>query len=170
MRQTLLVSLVAALLLAGCSGKSPAPAVQPAASQAPANHTALAPLHFAGSFMVGADPSNYVPVATPVGGGGPCSLSASTCYKHAFTVPDDAGNVSVAADLKWGNAANDLDLYLYQGDTLVSQDGINSLPPSGAPTPEQVMHADGLAPGSYTFWVVVWNGAADSYTLDAAFT
>lgn len=169
MRHAILATLAAALLLAGCSSKSPSTDVQPAPMQAAANHTALAPLHFSGSVTAGADPYNLVPIGTPVGGGGPCSTAASTCYKHDFTIPAGITNTSMEAKLKWSVAANDLDLYLYQGDTQLSMDGINQFPPMGAPTAEQDMHVDGLASGSYTFWVVVWNGAAESYTLDATF-
>jgi hypothetical protein len=169
MRHAFLAVCAAALLLAGCSSKSPDSAASPTPTSATGNHTALAPLHFQGTVSAGADPSNFVP-GTPVGGGQPCSLPTSTCYKHAFTIPGNAsGNVSLVATLKWSVPANDLDLYLYQDGTQVSMDGINSLPPGGVPAPEQVMHVDGLAPGNYEFWVSVWNGAADAYTLDVTF-
>jgi hypothetical protein len=169
MRSTLFALLAAALLLAGCSSKSPSPATTAPAAHGMGNATAIAPLHFGGSFTAGADPFNFLP-ATPAGGANPCSTSASTCYKHDFTVPAGTINASMEAKLMWTQAANDLDLYLYQGDTQLSMDGINQFPPSGAPSPGQDMHVTGLAAGSYTFWVVVWAGAADSYTLDATFS
>jgi hypothetical protein len=129
------------------------------------NATALAPLHFEGAITAGADPFNMVPAATPVGGAAPCSTEASTCYYHDFSVNASA---DVTATLAWGVVANDIDLYLYQGGTEVSRDGINDVTADPTPVDNQVMHAT-VAPGDYTFWVVVWNGAADSYTLDVAF-
>src|ERR1041385_9128102 len=113
MRHAFLAVCAAALLLAGCSSKSPDSAASPTPTSATGNHTALAPLHFQGTVSAGADPSNFVPgtpapgnppplpplhfqatagpgadaatfvPGTPVGGAQPCSLPTSTCYKHA---------------------------------------------------------------------------------------
>lgn len=167
----LLATLLA--LSAGCLSEDDAPAATPEASAPAANATmALPPLHFEGDVPVGADPFNVVPVVTPVGGGVPCSTSASACFMHDFTVPAGT-NVSVAleATLAWSLPANDFDLYLYEGEEQLSQDGINGIPPAaGAPPTDQVMHHDGLGPGDYTFWVVAWNSVQDGYTLDVAFS
>lgn len=155
--------LVATLApFAGCldSDDGPAPADEPVDAD-PAMNTTLEPLHFSGSFAAGADPFNLVT-------GSPCSTAASTCFKHDFEVTGNR-SVAVTATLAWGVMANDLDLYLFQGDTELSQDGINTLPPSGVPPPSQVLRHEGLAPGMYSFWVAIWNGVADDYTLDVEF-
>lgn len=155
---------------AGCASEDEAPA--PIEDPAPGmgNATVPEPLHFEGDVPYGADPFNLVPVQTPVGGGVPCSTSASTCFVHPFTV--DGTNVSLAVEavLAWGLPASDFDLYLYEGEEQLSQDGINSLPPTGPPETTQVLHHDGLGPGEYAFWVVAWNAVGDAYTLDVTFS
>ncbi len=164
MRTPLLTSSFALLLvLAGCLGDSGsdgdlADGADPEA-QAPA--TPPEPLHWETDIVAGADPFN-------VAGTFPaCSQDVSSCDYYEFTTN---GTFGLTATLAWGIAANDLDLYLYQGSDLVSQDGINGIPPAASvPATSQVMHVDSLQPGTYTFWVVIWNGAADAYTLDAAF-
>lgn len=173
MRPSALAALLSmTFLLAGCAsddtGEGPASAEQ----ESTFTPTVPEPLHFEGEVSVGADPFNVVPPA-PVGSGMPCSMEVSTCYYHEFTVGEDAvgnGTVSLTATLAWGLAANDLDLYLYQGEEQLSSDGINSLGAAEPPPTEQVLRHEGLAAGEYSLWVVVWNGAADSYTLDVEFS
>jgi hypothetical protein len=136
-----------------------------------ANATAPAPLHFEGDVPYGADPFNVIPVVTPVGGGAPCSTSASTCFVHAFTINGTNASVSLEATLAWDLPASDFDLYLYEGETQLSQDGINGIPPAaGVPEAMQVLRHDGLAAGEYAFWVVAWNAVGDAYTLDVTFS
>lgn len=165
MRKTLILAL-GLLLLSGClsssGGDGDAGVGDGAGDGAGTNATAPAPLHWAGDILVGADPFNLAStvVATP-----PCSQDVSSCTYYDFSVNT---TVDLTATLAWGVQANDLDLYLYQGDKEVSQDGINAIG-DVPPVTSQVMHAS-IAPGDYTFWVVVWNGAADSYTLDVAFS
>lgn len=176
MRSVLLLMLATlAAAIAGCSGLEPAEAATDPQAPAMAGNATIEPLHWEADFLVGADPFNFVPASTPVGGGSPCSTDVSACRFHDFTVPGNAsGNETylLTATLAWGLAANDLDLYLYQGGTEVSQDGINSIDPFN-PTAfvggaQQILRHD-APPGEYTFWVVIWNGAADAYTLDVAF-
>lgn len=124
------------------------------------------PLHWEESVLVGADPFNVIPVVTPVGGGTPCSTSASTCYIYDFAVNT---TVDLEATLVWGLPASDFDLYLYQDDTQLSSDGINQLGTVEVPPTSQVLSHGGLAPGAYQFWVVAWNAAGDDFTLDVAF-
>ena len=134
------------------------------------NGTAMAPLHFEGDVPFGTDPFNVVPVQTPAGGGVPCSTPASTCFIHAFTIPEGV-IATVEATLAWSLPANDFDLYLYQEETQLSSDGINSIPPAAdVPSTTQVLHYEPLVPGDYDLWVVAWNSVADAYTLDATFT
>ena len=163
---------LAALLAfsAGCAsdGEDPAPMADMPAPMA--NATAPAPLHFEGDVPYGADPFNLVPVQTPVGGGTPCSTSASTCFVHAFTVNGTNASVSLEATLAWDLPASDFDLYLYEGENQLSQDGINSLPPSGVPETSQVLRHEGLPAGEYSFWVVAWNAVGDAYALDVTFS
>ena len=161
--------LLAALLAfsSGClsgEGNDPAPSDAPASPAT--NATVPAPLHFEGDVAVGVDPFNLVD-------GTPCSTDASTCFKHDFTVEEGTNvSVSLEATLAWTIEANDFDLYLYEGEEQLSQDGINQFPPAGASAPPtmQVLRHDGLGPGDYSFWVVAWNAAADSYTLDVTFS
>ena len=162
----LLAAALACLLLAGCSGTADDGSATPGPGDgALGNQTALPePLHWQADIVAGADPFNFLPT-----GPGPCSQDVSSCEFYDFTVETA---VNLTATLAWGVPANDLDLYLYQGTTQLSSDGINNVDPTNPssvqPATSQVLrHA--LAPGSYTFWVAVWNGAADSYTLDVAF-
>lgn len=176
MRQLLVLALPF-LLLAGCSGATGDGASDGADDLADDadNMAALPPLHWANDVLVGADPFNFLPTdpadPTSLAGPGPCSQDVSTCYYHDFTVPGNA-SVDLTATLKWMRQADDFDLYLYQGDTLVTNDGINNADPTNptslVPLTEQVLHAT-IAPGDYTFWVVAWNAASESYVLDAAF-
>jgi len=119
------------------------------------------PIHATGSVAFAADPANLATNAI-------CTSPTSQCTRIPFTVNSSA---DVTATLKWGMPANDFDLYIYQGDTQVSNDGINQFPPSGpqdVAQTSQVMHAS-LAPGAYQFVVVPWNAAQDTWTLDASF-
>lgn len=161
------VALLLTFLLAvgaGCSSNDQAPVQGGDVVMVVAtNHTLPAPMHEAGGFMLAADPTN---VATGTVCSGP-SVDAP-CYFYSFHTDV---NVSLEATLAWTNPANDLDLYLYQGDTMASNDGINNIGnvPPDMPTTRQVMHAD-AAPGDYRFYVVAWNAAAESFTLDVTFT
>jgi hypothetical protein len=155
---------------AGCASDEETPGPTPDAPAAMDNATAPAPLHFEGDVPYGADPFNVVPVGTPAGGAAPCSTSASTCFFHAFTINGTNASFAVEATLAWGLPASDFDLYLYEGEEQLSQDGINGLPPTGVPETTQVLRHDGLAAGEYTFWVVAWNAVGDAYTLDATFS
>ncbi len=169
----LLAALAACLLLAGCTGSETDDDATPGAGDGATANALPDPLHWGEAVMAGADPFNYLPVdpndPTSLAGPGACSQDVSSCTYYDFSVNASA---AMTATLAWSVQANDLDLYLYQGDTLVSQDGINSVDPTNpaslSPATSQVMHVD-VAPGLYTFWVVVWDGAADSYTLDATF-
>ena len=166
MRNLLPLLAALALLLSGCSddeaGTDDVPA--PTDAAAPAAQVPE-PMHWEGEVPVGADPFNVVPVVP-----GPCSTQASTCFKHEFTVPEGT-EVDLEATLAWGLAANDFDLYLYEGDEQLSSDGINAVPPAAqVPEPQQVLHYAGLEDGTYAFWVVAWNAVGDAYTLDVTFT
>lgn len=165
----LLPWLTPLLLLSGCvsdDGGTDTGSDGPEGSN-PMTNATLEPLHWEGDVTVGADPFNFLPV-----GGGVCSQDVSTCFFHDFVIPGNQ-SVNLEATLAWGTAGNDFDLYLYQGSTQVSQDGINSIDPTNpaslTPQTTQVMHHTATA-GAYTFWVVVWNAVADSYTLDVTFT
>ena len=166
----LLLLLLSAAALPGCldQGGDPDPADDE--PDTPMEETgSMEDLHFEGDVPVGADPFNTIPVGTPAGGIAPCSSPASTCFLHDFTVPAGT-NASLTATLAWQLPANDFDLYLYQGDEALSQDGINSIPPAAeVPPTEQVLRHGGLGPGEYTFWVVAWLSVADGYTLDVTF-
>src|SRR5688500_4360101 len=127
MRKTLGL-LLAALLLSGCSGEE-APGDDPlgAGGTPLGSGTVPAPLHWCNDIVVGADPLNAL--GTPVTRAPPpCSQKPAgqdvSCEYHEFTVN---GTVALTATLAWGVEANDLDLYLFQGATEVSRDGINSL-------------------------------------------
>lgn len=169
----ILAAALACLLLAGCSGTTDDGSATPGAGDdLLGNATAPPqPLHWENDVVAGADPYNSLPIdpndPTSLAGPGPCSQQVSSCEYYDFSVN---GTFDLVATLAWGVAANDLDLYLYQGDTQVSQDGINGIPPAaGVPATQQAMRAS-VGPGEYTFWVVLWNAAADSYTLDAEFS
>lgn len=169
--------LLVTLLASGCSSE-PQDDAGPAGSDGDGpglNATAPEPLHWDADVIAGADPFNLLPDPNdPLGGNLPeCSQAPAgqdvSCHYYEFTVNT---TVKLEATLAWGVAANDLDLYLYNGQAFVSNDGINSIGigvPS-LPSTTQVMSVDGLAPGTYTFRVVLWNAVADSYTLDAVFT
>jgi hypothetical protein len=170
MRFTAIALTALVALSAGCASDDEAPGPTTDTPAPMDNATAPAPLHFEGEVPYGFDPFNVVPVQTPVGGGVPCSTSASTCFVHAFTVNGTNVSVSLEATLAWTLPASDFDLYLYEGEEQLSQDGINSLPPTGVPEATQVLRHDGLAAGEYAFWVVAWNAVGDEYTLDVTFS
>ena len=69
--------------------------------------------------------------------------------------------------------ASDVDLYVRQGPTIVSNGGINSVggtnPSAYGPVTSQTLHA-ALPTGQYEFLVVAWSVAQDTYTLDGNFT
>lgn len=167
----LLGLLLAALMLSGCSGQTDDGNDDglPDANGLGGNATVPDPLHWENDVVVGADPFNNLPTdpndPTSLTGPPPCSQDVSSCEYYEFTVN---GTASLTATLAWGIAANDIDLYLFQGTTEVSRDGINSLGAVGVPPTSQVMHAK-VDAGTYTFWVVLWNAAADSYILDVEF-
>lgn len=169
MRQpSALLALLALALLSGCLGDE---ASTGDTDLLPSEDTVEAappePLHWEEDVLVGADPFNVVPVVTPVGGGTPCSSQASACFVYDFTTNT---TVDLVATLAWRISANDFDLYLYQGDTQLSSDGINQLGSTEVPTPEQVLNHAGLTPGTYSFWVVAWNAVSDGFLLDVEFT
>lgn len=121
-----------------------------------------AEIHETGSIEAAFDPLNVVQSEI-------CTTPTAQCVHVPFTTN---ASVSLEATLAWGVSGNDFDLYLYQDGTMVSNDGINSLPPGGpndVTGTSQVMHAD-IEPGQYEFIIVPWNAAADTWTLDVTFT
>src|SRR5688572_29244454 len=104
-------SLLAFLLTAsaGCMADDPTPVTD----DAPATAEPLPPLpaNFTHEVEVtgGVDVYNFIPVPTPLGGGGPCSSPQSSCSKFPFTLNRTA-NVTVTLD--WGMDGYDFDVYL----------------------------------------------------------
>jgi hypothetical protein len=91
------------------------------------------------------------------------------CFRYPFTANN---TVAVTARLAWTVPGNDFDLYLMQGDTVVSNDGINTLPPAGPgelTATNQVLNAE-VEAGSYELLVVAWFTGQDTYTLEATFS
>ncbi len=155
----LITTLMLAAAFSGClEGDEPE---TPATPDTETAETALPPEDFSadGSFMAGHDPYNFV-------GGEPCSQPQSACEFVPFSTEV---TTSVAAVLSWTNPANDLDLYLFTADGQeVSREGINFV--GEPPSTEHRMPAVSIAPGDYEFYVVAWNAAAESWTLDVSFT
>jgi hypothetical protein len=150
----LLTALLA--LSAGCLEEDGDPAPVEDAPAPLVNATAPAPLHWEGTFTAGLDVSNVVT-------GVPCG-PAGTCDFRQFSIN---GTFDLVATLSWGLPANDLDLYLYEGETEVSRAGINTV--GDPPGTTQVLVHPSLPPGDYTFWVVAWNAVQETYELDATF-
>jgi hypothetical protein len=97
--------VLAALVLAGCSDPAP-PAAQPDPATPP---EPILP-------SIEAD-ETMPPSLDPVGSGGPaCSPPTSTCFRYPFTL---MGNATANATLTWDLVANDLDLYLFEGEELL---------------------------------------------------
>jgi hypothetical protein len=165
MRWFFIPLIALALLVPGCLSSDNGPSTSDGSGQPSpmANATAPQPMHWSKMVVAGADPFNIASTVTPVP---PCSQSVSACYKYDFTTN---ATTNLVATLAWGLQSSDFDLYLYQGDTQVSMDGINQLGAAELPATTQVMHVDALAPGTYTFWVVAWDAVGDSFTLDAVF-
>ena len=161
----LLACTMVGLLFSGCLGDSDAPVDDDSELDSDPLGAAMPPadMHESGEFTLALDPSN---VATGAICTGPSVDPPCWYYDFHSDVSTD-----LVATLAWTNPANDLDLYLFQGDTQISNDGINTIGnvPPDLPTTEQVMRAS-VGPGDYRFYVVIWNGVADSYTLDVTFT
>jgi hypothetical protein len=160
MRVVMALALHALLLLPGCleDGEDPAPMDEPMVV-ATTNATAPEPLHHEGEFIAASDPANAVmPICFGPSVDAPCHY-----YEFSTNVTAD-----LEATLAWGLEANDLDLYLYEGDTELSREGINAI--GDPPNTSQVLVHPGLPPGDYTLWVVAWNAAQESYTLDVLFS
>lgn len=160
MRSVALALLLAAAFVfsAGCLEDDQAPSTEPEVAAPAINATAPAPLHWEGETMAGADPFNVVLAE--------CSTQASACEFHDFSIN---GTFDLEATLAWTNPANDLDLYLYEGETLVSNEGINNIGDPPGPTSQVLVHS-GLPAGDYTFRVVMWNAVNENYSLDVTFS
>jgi hypothetical protein len=162
MRTTAFLLTTLLAFSAGCLTEDNAPEPTGDVPAPVANATAPAPLHWENDIVAGADPFNANPVlATPE-----CSQSVSSCDFYEFTTN---GTFALQASLVWTNPANDLDLYLYQGETLVTNDGINMVGDVPGPT-SQNLAAPGLPAGTYTFRVVMWNAIDEHYNLDVSFS
>ena len=102
--------------------------------------------------------------------GGLCEPEQTAqCVRYPFTANN---TVAVTAKLTWTVPGNDFDLYLMQGDTIVSNDGINNLPPGGPgdlTATAQTLNAE-VEAGTYELLVVAWFSGQDTYTLDAQFS
>jgi hypothetical protein len=162
MRSTALLLTALLALSSGCLEDKQAPEATPDAPAPVMNATAPTPLHWEGDVTAGADPFNAIPVVAPP----ECSQSVSACEFYDFTIN---GTFDIDASLVWTNPANDLDLYLYQGETFIGNEGINNVGDPPGPTSQNLVHAD-LPPGDYTFRVVMWNAVNEHYDLDVTFT
>lgn len=151
-------------LMAGCASDDSAEEPAAPAPEAGTDAPIPAPIHEEQDFTLALDPTN---VAT----GQPCFGPSvdPPCYYYEVQVET---MVDFVATLSWTLEANDFDLYLYEGETQVSSDGINTVGavPPEPPATTQVMRHEALPPGDYRFYVVAWNAAADTTTLDVEFT
>lgn len=171
MRTLLILGLFTLAVFSGCADKAPA-------AEAPANPVAVAtapPLPAAiydnQTVMASADPLNLLDVV-PVGPlGGLCSTPDSFCMRYPFSVGMNQ-TVNLTAELVWETVGNDFDMYLVQGETVVSNDGINNLGstnPADYTATSQTMHFP-TPEGDYEVLIVGWLAVQDSYSLVVEFT
>ncbi len=115
----------------------------------------------------GADPFNFLPAGTPVGGAGPCTTQASTCFYYPFTVNATVnGTVAVTGSLSWTLQANDFDFYLY--DTAGNQVIAGASDVTTGPGTQEALAGE-LVPGDYQVYVVAWLVVNDTYSLAVTF-
>lgn len=160
MRQAQLSLLVtAALALAGCMGGGGGGGSTDIRgnSTGDGNMTAglPAPINDTKQVTGSADPGNLAP------GGQPCSTPSSKCYRYPFQLNLTA---DITAELTWGVAASDFDLYVFQDGQPHPDSPSPGAPPGTSETVELT-----LDPGEYEVVVVAWGVAQDTYTLQATF-
>jgi hypothetical protein len=140
--------LLAALLLAGCSDPAP-PAPQPDLARPP---EPILPAR------IEAD-ATMPPSLDPVGSGGPaCSPPTSTCFRYPFTL---MGNATAKATLTWDLVANDLDLYLFEGQEVLDD--------SNAARTTSESLSTRLEAGDYEFVVQGSRTATQPFHFEATF-
>lgn len=116
------------------------------------------PIHRESQYTFGFDPLSTQ--------GQPCDGPVlNNCDEPTFHLN---GTFGVEATLTWMTPGNDLDLYLYRGDTQVSADGVNDEPDLFGT--HQILHHHDLPPGDYSVWVTVRHGVLGQYTLDLVFS
>ena len=154
--------LLAALLAfsSGClSGEDDAPAPagdQPAAQ--PMNATLPAEIHATETVTGSLDPLNLATQEV-------CTAPSAQCFTYPFTIEGN-GSVEATAHLAWDLPANDFDLYVYEGETLVLN-GASDVTAG----PGNVEHVEGdLSSGDYEVIVVAWGVAQDTFVLDVTFS
>ncbi|MEA3190558.1 MAG: hypothetical protein QOD77_1140 [Thermoplasmata archaeon] len=113
-------------------------------------------IHEQGTFTVSFDPLNLQ-------GGGICNTPTAECFEYPFEV--EGAPVDFDATLAWGLSANDLDFYIYEGDSQLYA-GTNDL---GNPTTGEAITGN-LPAGEYRVIVVGWNAAGESFNLDVEFS
>lgn len=99
------------------------------------------------------------PSVDPVSTGGPaCSPPTSTCFRYPFALQ---GNATAKASLTWDLEANDLDLYLFEGDEVLDMS-------NGGPTTSESLTTP-LEPGEYEFVVQGSTTVAQPFHFEASF-
>ena len=154
-----LIAIVALAALSGCLDQD---LLAEGASPIEAETLRILPENFnaTGSFSGSADPLN-------IAGAGVCTSPSAECYNFDFTVASGNFTVDMVAALTWGNAVNDLDMYLFMDGQEISNDGINFV--GDAPTNSQTMNVPGLAGGDYSLVVVGWSSGPENFNLEVTF-
>lgn len=172
MRALLVTSLfLFTAAFAGCASKLPDSALPGTGTPASGNQTLPAPIH-ASEAVTGSFSGGNFAAGTPLDQGICSPAPAAKCFHYPFSV-NATGGANTTAVLTWTSQSSDFDLYVVQGTTIVSNDGINSVggtnPSAYVPVTSQTLHA-ALPTGQYEFLVVAWSVAQDTYTLDGNFT
>jgi hypothetical protein len=161
------LSIALLVLFAGCIEDKP--------GAAPVDDTPVAeplpplPANFTEEVQVtgGVDAYNFIPAATPLGGGGPCSSPQSSCSKFPFTLNRTA---DVRATLDWSMDGYDFDVYLMQDGADVSAGAGASGATSASVASHEEFSVAGAAAGDYEIWVSHWLVPQDTYTLVVEFS
>ncbi len=154
MRVALLLTLAISLILAGCTSPSATDTTGTDAMAPPVDRILPEPIEDTQTVQGSADPTNFV-------GLGVCTAPTAKCVRYPFEV---TSTTSLAADLTWGVASNDFDLYVFSEGAPITSDG-GQTPPG---TSERV--AIDLDPGAYELVVVPWGVTMDTFTVKAVFS
>lgn len=114
------------------------------------------PIQEQGTFTVSFDPLNLQ-------GGGICNTPTAECFEFPFEIL--GAPVKVDATLEWMLPSNDLDFYVYEGNTEV----LSGASPIGVPTNQEAITGE-LPAGEYTVIVVGWSAVGETFDLNVQFS